>query len=255
MKTESRNSKADRPQLDFVPPDELPGRTYLAALDRRIADTNARKGEIRKLKLMQAAAQVLEKEGYHGMNIADVVKLARVARGTFYIYYDSKTDISRAVFADFSNEMFTSPIDLGENLSWEERIYRANLNFCRIYQLNNGLINAFLQFADLSRDFQDMRSFAEDLWAQRMFRGTCREFGIPFEKAGEMGLMRQIYCMQAMAIRMTHIVYLDKRPNFEDTFTSAHDLAVTVSRIWIETIYSFLDANGWPHESKDMPES
>lgn len=188
------------------------------------------------------------------MNIAELVRIARVARGTFYIYYASKIDISRAVFADFSRVMFTSPIELGENLSWEERIYRANLNFCRIYQLNNGLINAFLQFADLSKDFQDKRSFAEDLWAQRMYRSTCREFGIPPEEAEKAGLIREIYCMQAMAIRMTHILYLEKRPDFKKTFASAHDLALTVSRIWIETIYRFLDENSWPRNSREIPE-
>lgn len=241
MKTVPRNSKADKPRTEFLPPDPLPGRTYLEVLDRRIADSDGRKGEISKLKLLRAAAQVLEKEGYHAMRIAEVVKQARVARGTFYIYYDSKFDIARAVFLDFRSEMFTSsaPIDLGQNLSWEERIYRSNLNFCRIYQLNHGLINAFFQFADLAKEFQDMRALAEELWAQRMFRGTCREFGVSDEDAHAMGLMSQIYCMQAMAIRMTHILFLDHRPNFETTFSSAHDLAVTISKIWIETIHSF----------------
>ena len=225
-----------RPYPQFAPPHPLPGRTYLDALDRRIGSSGDRKGEIRKLKLLRAAAQILGDRGYHDLLIAEVVEYAKAARGTFYIYYDNKFDIAHAVFTDFRKAMFDAPLNLERTLSWEEKIYRTNLFLSRTYQLNNGLMRAFLQFSDLSEDFQQMRATKEDRWAHVVLRTFCRESGVSGDHAGKMDLLRRIHSLQAMTIRMAHILYVERRPDLEELFPAAHDLAVTVSEIWIETL-------------------
>lgn len=51
----------------------------------------------RRLQLIDAAMTAFGAKGYHGTQVADIVKEAGVARGTFYLYFDSKREIFDAV--------------------------------------------------------------------------------------------------------------------------------------------------------------
>lgn len=59
--------------------------------------------EERRRQLLDAAVQVFGKKGYHETQIADIIKKANVARGTFYLYFTSK----REIFAALMEELFT----------------------------------------------------------------------------------------------------------------------------------------------------
>lgn len=43
--------------------------------------------------ILSAAAQVFYEKGYHNSSINDITRLAGVASGTFYVYFDSKYDL------------------------------------------------------------------------------------------------------------------------------------------------------------------
>jgi AcrR family transcriptional regulator len=49
--------------------------------------------EVRRAQILDAALEVFSKQGYHRTTVADLVDAAQVARGTFYIYFNSKADI------------------------------------------------------------------------------------------------------------------------------------------------------------------
>lgn len=57
--------------------------------DGRIARA-AQKRERRRQELLQAALRVFAERGYHQTRITDLIEAAGVARGTFYLYFDSK---------------------------------------------------------------------------------------------------------------------------------------------------------------------
>lgn len=46
-------------------------------------------------KLIDAAEELFTKNGFHGTSISDICKRAETAVGTFYIYFETKTDIYR----------------------------------------------------------------------------------------------------------------------------------------------------------------
>src|SRR5258706_15663818 len=50
----------------------------------------------RRAQIPARARDVFAKRGYHASKIEDIVAAAKVARGTFYLYFDDK----RAVFAE-----------------------------------------------------------------------------------------------------------------------------------------------------------
>jgi AcrR family transcriptional regulator len=64
--------------------------TYLGALANEIR--KARSGEKTKLKLMAAGALLLEDVGYRELNVEEICAGAGLAKGTFYIYFDTKDE-------------------------------------------------------------------------------------------------------------------------------------------------------------------
>jgi AcrR family transcriptional regulator len=49
--------------------------------------------ENRRTQILKTALEVFSKQGYHQASISDIVQAAGVARGTFYLYFDSKQSI------------------------------------------------------------------------------------------------------------------------------------------------------------------
>lgn len=60
--------------------------------------------ELRRTQILERALMVFAEKGYHGTSISDVVAAAGVARGTFYLYFDSK----EAVFLDLLDALLAT---------------------------------------------------------------------------------------------------------------------------------------------------
>ena len=58
-------------------------------------------------RLLEAAIVVLDRRGYHGARVDDIVERAGTSHGTFYLYFSSKEDLFRALVADVTEEMRT----------------------------------------------------------------------------------------------------------------------------------------------------
>lgn len=58
--------------------------------------------EQRRAHLLQCALEVFAEKGYHRASISDIIKRAGVARGTFYLYFESK----RSVFDQLLDDLF-----------------------------------------------------------------------------------------------------------------------------------------------------
>jgi AcrR family transcriptional regulator len=53
--------------------------------------------DVRKQELIDTAEQLFIKRGYDEVSVADIVKKARVAQGTFYYYFRSKDEVRDAI--------------------------------------------------------------------------------------------------------------------------------------------------------------
>jgi AcrR family transcriptional regulator len=63
--------------------------------------------------LLAAGMQVLAEKGYHAARVDDVVRVAKVSHGTFYLYFSNKEDLFRALAVQCAEEM----TDLASSLS------------------------------------------------------------------------------------------------------------------------------------------
>jgi AcrR family transcriptional regulator len=53
--------------------------------------------EKRRATILQAAKKVFAEKGYHNAGVADIIESAGIARGTFYLYFKSKTGVFSAL--------------------------------------------------------------------------------------------------------------------------------------------------------------
>ena len=56
-------------------------------------------------KLLSAAEELFTNNGFHGTSISDICKKADTAVGTFYIYFESKTDVYRYLMWKYQMEI------------------------------------------------------------------------------------------------------------------------------------------------------
>ena len=61
--------------------------------------------DTRRQQLLTAATAVFARRGYRAAGISDIVATAGVARGTFYLYFESKAQIFMAIADDFYDRL------------------------------------------------------------------------------------------------------------------------------------------------------
>ena len=59
----------------------------------------------RRSQLVAAATEVFGEKGVSGATVADIVRAAGVAQGTFYLHFESKDDVIVAVVADVADRL------------------------------------------------------------------------------------------------------------------------------------------------------
>ena len=88
--------------------------------------TRKEKATKTKRKIFETAVRLIKENGYNNVTISEVCKSAGVAKGSFYVHYNSKEDIVRdSYYTDMSEYMrqnYAAFLDLHPNASYNERI-------------------------------------------------------------------------------------------------------------------------------------
>lgn len=93
-------------------------------------------------KLLSAAIKVFSEKGYTSTSVADIIKKAGVARGTFYLYFESKRNAFEQILGMVIDEIEKRPSRSGENnkfktpLSVYERILSSYTSFIKVFHKN-----------------------------------------------------------------------------------------------------------------------
>ncbi len=106
-------------------------------------------------KLLDAGMQVLGERGYHAARVDDVVRVADVSHGTFYLYFANKEDLIRALAVQCATDMTAladglGPVGPGPEGRAELRRWLAA--FIDAYRRHGVVIRAWMEDQVGSRD-------------------------------------------------------------------------------------------------------
>ncbi len=72
------------------------------------AERANKKRELRRREILDVARGVFAEKGYHHTHVADIIEAAGIARGTFYLYFESKSAIFLELLEQLLSEVRTS---------------------------------------------------------------------------------------------------------------------------------------------------
>ncbi len=75
------------------------------SLPQGINKPKTKLGQIKMDKLITTAENLFTQKGFYNTSIADICKEAQTAVGTFYIYFDTKTDVYRFLMEKYKTEI------------------------------------------------------------------------------------------------------------------------------------------------------
>jgi AcrR family transcriptional regulator len=61
--------------------------------------------EARREQVLRHAKRIFARKGYHRTNISDIIAQARIARGTFYLYFENKRELFEELLARVLGEL------------------------------------------------------------------------------------------------------------------------------------------------------
>lgn len=109
----------------------------------RIVDKEARRNRI-----LEAAAVVFAKHGYQQTTIDQIAEAAGVAKGSFYLVFDSKEDLFYGLFEEFTRDAIGSELDPAADSNQHvcDRLAQAFYRIADAIDQNDSIIPLSLEF-------------------------------------------------------------------------------------------------------------
>ena len=141
--------------------------------------------EERREQILAAALRAFVKGGYHGTHVSQIVAEAGVARGTFYLHFQSKHEVFAALVARMLDYFLALPIEDPDNLRTAElarqTLERSYRTFFESLRDQRRLCTLLLEEAvGLEKGFREALEQHYTAWHARI-RGTLAtlvEFGV-----------------------------------------------------------------------------
>jgi AcrR family transcriptional regulator len=112
-----------------------------------------------KDKLIHSARELFERDGFRETSVGDITEHAGVARGTFYVYFNDKTDIFKAVLLEadlrLSDEILTIPGDISGDL--RAALYYSNKRFFEMFRTLSPLYRAIAEAINFDAEVRAIR--------------------------------------------------------------------------------------------------
>ncbi len=100
--------------------------------------------------IIKAAAKIFAKKGFHRTKVSDIVRTAGIARGTFYLYYKSKTELFEKLLDELMTQVLKNFADIDyHTLNTQEDFYnhilKVSMRFKDLVLQNKDLAGIFLK--------------------------------------------------------------------------------------------------------------
>lgn len=196
----------------------------------------ASKGDRTKYRLKIAAASALEEIGYQDIKVADICTYAKVALGTFYVYYRDKNEIATEVILEFIEFLYDRAKQVGGGRTEFEAILNTNRFFIAAYRANPGLMQCHVQLQSQVPEFREVWRPRHQRWIENIARSIERRGNY---KQGMPGTALGVaHALEGMVFNHLYSIIVSRESLFaEEDAAKADDLALMLSTLWYRAVY------------------
>ena len=194
-----------------------------------------RKSERTRMRITAAAAEVLEDQGFHSLRVGDVCKLAGVSQGTFYLYFENKAEVTRAVLKDFNERGLRLLSEVGPRATPWRAISATTLTITRLYSHNPGLMRSLWQIDDETPEFGEILRDANAAWIRTIARSITRRCGVTEQDAGNALFIA--YALGAMVDQFLISLYVTRDPHVAELALDEEQAAELLSVLWYRAAF------------------
>jgi len=117
------------------------------------------RGRRTRVQLLEAAQTVFERQGFFDVRVADIVKEAGVAHGTFYTYFGSKEEVFRSLIEEhqgLTEQAASTAVSLSHASTPRARIEASNRAYIEGYVRHGRLMQLWWEASALHVDLADL---------------------------------------------------------------------------------------------------
>lgn len=142
-------------------------------------EAKSEKAQKTRKAILQAAEKLFLKRHIDKTTVSDIVKEAGVAKGTFYLYFDSKDELARSLVAEgltgFNEEMeklLLAPVSKQTIVDFITRLVELAVKNQKLYKVIHH--ETFLQFLDYGNKQKELEEYYANLFKQWLDRGVAK---------------------------------------------------------------------------------
>ena len=195
------------------------------------------RGRRMRARLLAAAREVFERDGFLAARVTDISAAAGVAHGSFYTYFGSKTAALRALLAATLDDLYAS---MGSGPPAEDdgddrrddavsRIDRANRRFVAMYQQNTALMALFEQATTFDPEVRALREATRERNVGRV-RHSIEQLQADGLVAADLDARYSAHALVAMVNGLVHY-WLVLGVDFDE-----ERLVGTLTRLWAQAL-------------------
>lgn len=168
------------PTPDSPPDFSVEGFSVREILDQRAFAMRKRRKRVRtRAALIAAAARELERVGYEALTVEGISEAAGMARGTFYLYYKSRSEIMSVIMRFYWVLLGKYRPRGGTSLPLEQSVAQANTFLVRAVARNAQLLLARETLMTENQTLSRRMIYVNDLWAEQVVRAMTARGLIP----------------------------------------------------------------------------
>lgn len=218
-----------------------------AFLKERARKAQRRNKRVRtRLSLIAATAAQMEAVGYERLTIDAIVEDARLARGTFYLYFANRSEAAMAVRRAFNALMRSRRPRTRGTASRYQAILAVNRFYVACYRRNAPLLRGHEALMHDRPALSHSRDFLNHRWARVILRDILRSKGLPPGEANETRSILAARTAIAMADELLREAFVNDNPNLQAIAQDEDEIAEVLSILWYRALYGAHPAEAPP---------
>lgn len=208
-----------------------PRRTAVPRVNARV---KAR--EVADTRILETATEVFSEKGYGATTVADIVDRAGISRGAFYLYYDNKTEVFRALVKQMVRDLYDIQPPKSAPGGIRERVRLSTRAFLEGWARHRGVLRCLFEASSVDPQLSQWHNRYREEFVRRIERhlermieaGACKPLDpkvTAFSLGGMIGGLAYMWLCNDF----------DPWPNRP---MKMDELVESVTDFWCRTVYS-----------------